>query len=163
MRASSATSACQGVFHVANGRDPKSRLRRARRQPRDRVASIGISLVLVASSFLLARETKELLIGEAAQPHVRDSMLRIAGGDPDLRCANGVVTVQMGPRQVIAALSAEFHDRLNTTQIEECVNRIEAAIKHAHPEVVALFIKPQTAETWRRRIAHLAAQQDEGA
>ena len=110
------------------------------------------------SSLLLARETKGLLIGEAAHPQLRDSILRIAAGDPDVRCANGVVTVQMGPRQVIAALSAEFHDRLNTTQIEECVNRVEAAIKHAHPEVMALFVKPQTAEGWRRRIASLGAQ-----
>ena len=129
----------------------------------DGLASIGISLVLVVSSLLLARETKGLLIGEAANPHVRDSILRIAGGDPDVRCANGVVTVQMGPRQVIAALSAEFYDRLNTTQIEECVNRVEAAIKRAHPEVTALFVKPQTPETWRRRIERLAAHQDEGA
>ena len=129
----------------------------------DGLASIGISLVLVVSSLLLARETKGLLIGEAADPHVRDSILHIAAVDADVRCANGVVTVQMGPRQVIAALSAEFHDRLSTTQIEECVNRVEAAIKHAHPEVMALFVKPQTEEGWRRRIAHLGMQRDEGA
>ena len=58
--------------------------------------------MLVVSSLLLARETTELLICEAARPQVRDSILRIAGGEPDVRCANGVVTVQMGPRQVIA-------------------------------------------------------------
>jgi cation diffusion facilitator family transporter len=127
----------------------------------DAVASIGIGLVLALSSILLARETKELLIGEAAHPHVRASLLRIAGDDPDVRSANGVLTVQLGPRQVVAALSAEFHDRLNTTQIEECVNRIEGAVKRAHPEVTVLFVKPQTAETWRRRVAQLAAQDEE--
>jgi len=127
----------------------------------DGVASIGISLVLAVSSMLLARETKELLIGEAAHPHMRESLLRIAGADADVRCANGVLTVQMGPSQVVAALSADFHDRLTTTQIEDCVNRIEAAVKHAHPEVTVLFVKPQTAETWRRRIAALAAEQDD--
>ena len=126
----------------------------------DGVASIGISLVLAVSSLLLARETKGLLIGEAAHQNVRDSILNIAGADPGLRCANGVVTVQMGSRQVIAALSADFHDHLNTTQIEECVNRIEEAIKSAHPEVVALFVKPQAAEDWRRRIAHLPTEPD---
>jgi cation diffusion facilitator family transporter len=128
----------------------------------DGVASIGIGVLLAASSLLLARETKALLIGEAAHLHVRESLLRIAGADPDVRCANGVITVQMGPRQVLAALSADFHDRLNTPQIEECVNRIEAAIKEAHPEIVVLFVKPQTAETWRRRFQQLAAEQDDG-
>jgi cation diffusion facilitator family transporter len=134
----------------------------ALKMPRlDGVASIGIGLVLAVSSMLLARETKALLIGEAAQPRVRASLLRIASEDPDVRCANGVLTVQMGPSQVVAALSADFHDRLNTTQIEECVNRIEAAIKQAHPEVTLLFVKPQSADTWRRRIARLPASQDE--
>jgi cation diffusion facilitator family transporter len=80
-------------------------------QPRyDGLASIGIGLVLAASSILLARETKGLLIGEPALPLVRDSILRIATEDPDVHQANGVLTVQMGPNQVLAALSAEFRD-----------------------------------------------------
>jgi cation diffusion facilitator family transporter len=127
----------------------------------DGVASLGIALVLAVSSTLLARETKGLLIGEPAQSHVRDSLLRIAGADPGVRCANGVVTIQMGPNQVFAALSADFHDHLNTTQLEDCVNRIETATKQAHPEVNVLFVKPQTAETWRRRFAVLAAEEDD--
>ena len=128
----------------------------------DGVASIGISLVLAVSSMLLARETKELLIGEAARPQVRESILRIAGKDPDVRGVNGVLTVQMGPNQVVAALSAEFQDELTTTQIEQCVSRIEAAIKAAHLDVTTLFVKPQSADTWRRRIENVAVQQYDG-
>jgi cation diffusion facilitator family transporter len=129
----------------------------------DGVASIGIGLVLLLSSLLLARETKGLLIGESAHQRVRDAILRIADEDPDVRTANGVLTVQMGPNQVVAALSVEFHDALNTTQIEACVNRIEAAIKHAQPDITILFVKPQSAETWRRRIELLAAASEHGA
>ena len=129
----------------------------------DGAASIGIGLVLPVSSLLMARETKGLLIGEAAHPHVRDAILRIAGEDPGVRTANGVLTVQMGANQVVAALSVDFHDALNTTQIETCVNRIEAAIKHAEPEIIILFVKPQSADTWRRRIQRLAAASQLGA
>jgi divalent metal cation (Fe/Co/Zn/Cd) transporter len=125
----------------------------------DGVASIAIGLLLSVSSILLARETKGLLIGEAAHPKVRDSILRIAHNDPDVSGVNGVLTVQMGPNQVLAALSAEFLDGLNTGQIERCVTRIEAAIKQAHPDVRTLFVKPQTAETWRRQIGALAAHE----
>lgn len=121
----------------------------------DGVASLGIGTQLAVASILLARETKQLLIGESARPHLRESIVRIAAADPDVRSANGVITMQMGPREVFAALSAEFEDHLDTTRLEECVNRIEAAIKQAHPEVIVLFVKPQTAETWRQRIAHL--------
>lgn len=117
----------------------------------DGVASIAIGGVLTVSSLFLARETKGLLIGEAAHPQVRDSILEIASRDRDIRSANGVLTVQMGPDEVVAALSAEFHDALNTTEIEACVNRVEAAIKAAHPAVSVLFVKPQTHEVWLRR------------
>ena len=117
----------------------------------DGVASIGIAAVLTMSAMLLARETKGLLIGEPAHPVVGEAILAIAAGDAGVRCANGVLTVQMGPSQVVATLSAEFEDALTTPQIEACINRIEKQAKQAHPEIVSLFIKPQTAETWRAR------------
>ncbi|WP_235577829.1 cation diffusion facilitator family transporter [Rhodanobacter sp. Root561] len=117
----------------------------------DGVASIGIAAVLSLSALLLARETKGLLIGEPAHPVVGEAILAIAAGDAGVRCANGVLTVQMGPSQVVATLSAEFEDALTTPQIEACINRIEKQAKQAHPEIVSLFIKPQTAETWRTR------------
>ncbi|MEO6138115.1 MAG: cation diffusion facilitator family transporter [Luteimonas sp.] len=117
----------------------------------DGVASIAIGVVLAISSLLLARETKGLLIGEAAHPGVRDAILKIADADPGIRSANGVLTVQMGPDQVVAALSAEFLDALTTPQIEACVNRIEDAVKLDHPSVSVLFVKPQTQEVWRER------------
>jgi cation diffusion facilitator family transporter len=117
----------------------------------DGVASLGIGAVLALSSMLLARETKALLIGESAGPHVRESILRIACSDRAIRTANGVITVQIGPRQIVAALSAEFEDALTTSDIEACVNRVEDAIRHAHPDIMVLFLKPQTAQTWARR------------
>lgn len=118
----------------------------------DGIASIGIGLVLAIAAILLARETKGLLIGEAAFPHVQAAVLRIAGEDAAVHRANGVITLQFGPREVFAALSAEFEDGLSTQQIEACVKRLEARIKAAHPEVAVLFIKPQTAANWRARI-----------
>ncbi|MEO5622107.1 MAG: cation diffusion facilitator family transporter [Dokdonella sp.] len=117
----------------------------------DGAASIGIALVLAATSILLARESKGLLIGEPAHPHVRKAILDIANADPGIRHANGVLTVQMGPDQVVAALSAEFEDALTTPQIEACIKRIEAKAKQVHGEITVLFVKPQTPETWIAR------------
>lgn len=127
----------------------------------DGIASIGIAAVLAVTAFLLARETKGLLIGEPAHPHVAESLLALSGRDPDVRAANGVLTMQMGPNQVVAALSAEFEDNRTTPQIEACVGRIEAAARREHPELTALFIKPQTPEVWRERRAAMERGADE--
>ncbi len=121
----------------------------------DGVASLCIGVVLAGTALVLARETKALLLGESADPTVRDAILKLAGQDADVRAANGVFTTQLGPRQIVAALSAEFEDHLATADIEACVRRIEASVRAEHPDVLALFVKPQTPEIWQQKIAGL--------
>ena len=114
----------------------------------DGVASIAIGVVLAVVAVLLARESKSLLIGERADHALAESILRVAGEQPSVARANGLITVQMAPDQVVATLSLEFADDLRTPQIEQAVTEIENRVKAAHPEVVALFIKPQTHKTY---------------
>ena len=121
----------------------------------DGVASLCIAGVLALTAFLLARETKGLLVGEPAHPMLGKRIMAVANTDADLRTANGVTTMQMGPDQVVAMLSAEFEDDRSTPQIEACITRIEHAVKAEYPELVALFIKPQTPEVFRSRWAAL--------
>ncbi len=121
----------------------------------DGVASLCIAAVLAVTAFLLARETKGLLVGEPAHPAVAQRIMSVAVTDPDLLRANGVTTMQMGPEQVVAMLSAEFEDDRRTPQIEACITRIETAVKDEFPELVALFVKPQTPEVFAARQAAL--------
>ena len=118
----------------------------------DGIASILIGVVLAISALLLARETKGLLMGETADPKLRHNVLEVAQEDPAVYSANGVLTEQMGAHQVIASLSLEFKDGLTSDEIEVCVNRIEVKIKSIHPEIVALFVKPQTQQVWLERM-----------
>lgn len=126
----------------------------------DGAASIGIGLVLAATAIFLARESKGLLIGEAAAPATQASILAIATSDPGVQSANGVVTVHLGPTQIVAALSAEFEDAMTAPEIEASVGRIEAAIRAAHPEITTLFVKPQTHRTFAERARRIEAQSD---
>lgn len=118
----------------------------------DGLASILIGVVLAVSAILLARETKGLLMGETADPQLRHNVLMVAEQDPAVHSANGVLTEQMGAHQVLASLSLEFKDNLTSDDIEACVNRIEAQIKQLHPEIVALFVKPQSRKVWLERM-----------
>lgn len=117
----------------------------------DGAASILIGIVLAVSAWLLARETKGLLLGETADPRLRENVLNIAQQDAAVYSANGVLTEQMGAHQVIASLSLEFKDDLTSDEIEACVNRIETQIKQLHPEIITLFVKPQTKAVWLER------------
>ncbi|MBZ9795407.1 cation diffusion facilitator family transporter [Mesorhizobium sp. ES1-4] len=117
----------------------------------DGAASIGIALILGATAIFLARESKGLLIGEPASPEVQGKVLAIAQQDPAVQRANGVLTVHMGPEEIVAGLSIEFEDHLAAPEIEACVERIEARLKKEMPEITRLFVKPQTSGTWENR------------
>ncbi|WP_027060712.1 cation diffusion facilitator family transporter [Mesorhizobium loti] len=117
----------------------------------DGAASIGIALILGATAIFLARESKGLLIGEPASPEVQKKVLAIAQQDPAVQRANGVLTVHMGPQEIVAGLSIEFEDHLTAPEIEACVERLEALLKKEMPEITRLFVKPQTTGTWEQR------------
>lgn len=117
----------------------------------DGAASIGISLILAATAVFLAVESKGLLMGEPALPDVQAAILAIAQADPAVEKANGVLTVHLGPEQIVAGLSLDFVDHLSAADIETCVERLEAGLKAEVPEVTAVFVKPQTSGRWHER------------
>ncbi len=123
----------------------------------DGVASLGIGLLLAATAVFLAREAKGLLMGEAASPEIQSRLLAIVQADPAVRSANGVVTVHLGPNQIVASLSVEFEDHASVNEVEACVERVEARLKAEVPEISGVFIKPQTAARWAIRAAAVAA------
>jgi len=127
----------------------------------DAWASIVIGALLCVTSFLLARETKALLIGEPAHTRLQHSIKYIASCDPAVAHVNGVITVQLGPNQVFSAISAAFDNKLATPEIEASVERIDSAVRTAHDEVVAVFVKPQTRAVWRAHRDRLGPASDD--
>jgi len=117
----------------------------------DGVASIGIGLLLAVTATFLARESKELLIGEGARGSTTRSIRKIAAEQPGVERVNDLVTVHLAPDQVVAALSLEFKDPLTTPEIEQAVAAIETRICKLHPEVVSVFVKPQSSSTREQR------------
>jgi cation diffusion facilitator family transporter len=117
----------------------------------DGVASIGIGIVLAVTAMFLARESKALLIGEGARGRTNRSIRQIAARCSGVEQVNDLVTVHLAPDQVVAAISLEFKDELTTPQIERAVATIEQQIRQAHPEVVSIFVKPQSSTTREQR------------
>lgn len=117
----------------------------------DGAASIGIGLVLAATATFLARECKGLLLGEPASPMVQRAILAVAEQDEAVQRANGMLSVHIGPEEIVVGLSIEFEDHVTAPQIEACVERIETKLRADVPEIIALFVKPQTTGRWLER------------
>lgn len=127
----------------------------------DGVASLGIAAILGMTAIFLARESKGLLLGEPASREVQAKVLAIAQQDAAVQRANGLVSVHIGPEEIIAGLSVEFEDHVAAPEIEACVERIEARLKAEVPTVKSLFVKPQTTRTWKRRRQEMADASDD--
>ncbi|MGJ4951926.1 cation diffusion facilitator family transporter [Bradyrhizobium sp. HKCCYLS20291] len=116
----------------------------------DGIGSILIGLLLAVTSMALARESKSLLIGEPADQELTRSVVDIARTRKGVESANGLLTVQLSPKQVVVALSIEFADDLRADDIEHAVVAIEAELRARHPIIAALFVKPQTSLRYRQ-------------
>jgi divalent metal cation (Fe/Co/Zn/Cd) transporter len=118
----------------------------------DGAASIGIGILLALVAAFLGRESKGLLIGEPAQSEVTAAICAIVSKEPGIERANGLFTVHVGPRQVVAGISVDFRDDLTARQVEDIVAAVEARVRQAHPEIVSLLIKPQSASRFAQAL-----------
>jgi len=121
----------------------------------DGAASVMIGLILAITAVLLAYESKGLLIGEAASPQVVEGIRNMVGRDPRIDNANEVLTMHLGPQDVLLNLSLDFAEHLTSSEVEDAISNLERRIKKAHPEITRVFIE---AQSWLQH-ARAAAEQ----
>jgi cation diffusion facilitator family transporter len=117
----------------------------------DGVASIIIGIILATTAALLAYECKGLLTGEAASDDVVSGIKWIIGENPFILHVNEVLTLHLGPRDILLTVSLDFKDNLSSRQVEEAISSFETRIKEKFPEITRVFIE---AQSWR---AHQAS------
>ncbi len=116
----------------------------------DGVASVLIGLMLAGVAALLAYETKGQLIGEAADPEVIAKVRRIVGAEHGVDRINEILTMHMGPHDVLLNLSLDFRPALSSDDVEAEVARLERHIKAAFPEITRIFIEAEARTRGRR-------------
>lgn len=107
----------------------------------DGVASIGIGLVLGAIATVLLIETHGLLIGESATPELILAVRAIAQDDGAVERVEQMLTVQLGPTDVVVALRIVLHDGLEPPEIIATTARIEDRIKRDQTDVKRVFVE----------------------
>jgi cation diffusion facilitator family transporter len=117
----------------------------------DGIASLCIAAILAGVALLLGQESKALLIGERADPKLSKDIIRIAAGMAGVCNANSIATVHLAPNNIVAYLSLDFFDYLRAPDIEHAVVELEKQIRAAHPDVSALFVKPQSVQVAAER------------
>ena len=109
----------------------------------DSVASLIISFILAVTAGLLAFECKGLLTGEGASEEVVSGIKQIINESQGIKHVNEVLTLHLGPEDVLLNVSLDFEDDLSSGEVEEAISTLESRIKQMFPEIRRVFIEAQ--------------------
>jgi divalent metal cation (Fe/Co/Zn/Cd) transporter len=109
----------------------------------DGAASVLIGLVLATVAILLAKESKGLLIGEAADPALIGQLREVLDAHPQICSVNHVRTIHSGPDSVFVAVSADFDDALTMGEAETIIEVLESRMKGVSAKISSIYIRPE--------------------
>jgi len=107
----------------------------------DPAASVIIGLVLVVAAFTLGRETGGLLVGESMDRDQIRKLKEMIAGEPDVEAVGHLLTMQLGPDQVLLAVAVRFRRGLSIDQVEQAIDRLECAITTEYPSIRRIFFE----------------------
>jgi cation diffusion facilitator family transporter len=113
-------------------------------------ASIVIGLILGVTAFVLAYESKGLLIGEAADPEFVRSIHEFASGKAGVVGIGDVLTVHSSPDQITVMMNVDFRDDMPAGEVERVVCAVEDEARERWPQVRRLFVRPMSGAAQRR-------------
>ncbi|HJU91561.1 MAG TPA: cation diffusion facilitator family transporter [Pyrinomonadaceae bacterium] len=112
----------------------------------DGLASIVIGIVLAIVAFVLARTSRGLLLGEAANPNVLAKIKEAIEGHPNVERTVELLTMHLAPKQILINAHVKLKDNLVTSDILKSIEEIEERIKRAEPKVEMIFLEAARGE-----------------
>jgi divalent metal cation (Fe/Co/Zn/Cd) transporter len=110
----------------------------------DGVASIVIGTILCIVALLLLRESKGLLVGESADPTILEDVRDVISRDPCVKSVGRVLTMHIGPREILLNVDLNFVQGLGSEQVTTCVDRLESRIRERHQDIRNIFIEAKS-------------------
>jgi cation diffusion facilitator family transporter len=108
----------------------------------DSGAAIAVGVLLVVVAFQLGRDTKGLLLGEAAPRAERDRLRETIERFDEVRAVRDLRTMYMGPESLLVAARVDFADGLPAGRVEKIAEQIEHDLRERVPAVDQVFLDP---------------------
>ena len=107
----------------------------------DGLGSICIGIVLIIVSVFVALRIKSLIVGRSAEPDLKALIEKIIAADPDIDCLLNTITLQMGPKFMLAA-KIKMRSGLSIEEAVDRINALERKLKSEVPEIGWCFMEP---------------------
>jgi divalent metal cation (Fe/Co/Zn/Cd) transporter len=107
----------------------------------DAIGSIAVGVLLVVVALVVAREIAALLVGQSVHPRQHDAMRAHLQAQPEVAEVFNVITQQMGEDAMIS-IKARMHPQGGETELVVAINRVEASLRKAFPQLRWVFFEP---------------------
>jgi cation diffusion facilitator family transporter len=111
----------------------------------DACGSIAIGVLLCVVAAFVARQVASLMIGQSAEPRLREAISDFVRAQPDVEHLFNLITLQLGP-DVMVAIKAQMRGDLPAGELIQAINRVEASMKKRFPEIRWSFFEPDVAD-----------------
>lgn len=112
----------------------------------DPIASVLIGVLLTCVAFLLGRESGALIVGERTNRAKVGKIRKILAAETSVQKIGDLLTMQLGPDQVLLAVDIKFRDGLPVEEVESTIDRLENQIRRSEPSVKRIFIEADALE-----------------
>lgn len=109
----------------------------------DGAASITIGLLLIAVAVFMANETRSLIAGESAAPHIEHRVRAGLERATDLGTLTGLRTLHLGPRSILVSIGWRFPDTMSRAELARAFTALQERARAADPRVTHVLFEPQ--------------------
>jgi cation diffusion facilitator family transporter len=110
----------------------------------DGLASLVIGIILLGAATFVGWRTRGLLLGEAATPADRARIRKAVAEVPEVVDILEVLTLHLGPTDILVNLNVKFADGLDTARLESAIDQIETRITESVPAARRIFIEAES-------------------
>lgn len=110
----------------------------------DGAASVIIGVLLMSVAFVLAFETKGLLLGEGVDAKTLADMRARVMSDPAVRGVGDILTMYMGPYELLINLGVDFEPGTSVEESHDAIQRIETDLVGAYPQCARIYIEAES-------------------
>ncbi len=107
----------------------------------DALGSISVGVLLVLVSIAIIAEIKNMIVGESAEPALREAIERHVQDHPEVKRVIRIITLQWGA-QLVVAVRAEMAPVASADELVAAINRVEASLQQRFPQAKWVFFEP---------------------
>jgi len=108
----------------------------------DGLASLLVGVILTATSALLARESRSLIIGEGISSETEKEIIKLVKNDRSVTSTPRIFSIYQSPEEVLLLILLSFAPGITVGELNDKIDAIKQQIKQRYPKIAYIIVQP---------------------